>query len=287
MRYGLPYKGSKNALAERLVSLLPPAETLIDLFAGGCSITHRALLTRKYRRVIANDLDPMPITLFRDAINGKYRNETEWISREKFFERKDTDPYVALCWSFSNNGRDYLYSREIEPWKRALHYARVFGDRSLLQEFGINYSDGSRRDIMENYGYYRRKYIEWYGANVTIGDINHAGELQSLERLQITNLSYDQVAIHADSVIYCDPPYKGTNKYNVGDFNHEAFYDWCCKQTVPVFISEYQMPADRFKCVAEFKHIMRVNKKGNKPITERLFAPINQPNNIPQQLKLF
>ena len=47
-RYGVPYKGSKNRLAEQLVKRLPPAGTLIDVFAGGCAVTHAAMLTGKY-----------------------------------------------------------------------------------------------------------------------------------------------------------------------------------------------------------------------------------------------
>ena len=35
MRYGLPYKGSKNQIAKWLIDQLPPAETFVDLFFGG------------------------------------------------------------------------------------------------------------------------------------------------------------------------------------------------------------------------------------------------------------
>lgn len=35
MRYGLPYKGSKNAIAEWIVSELPSCENFVDLFMGG------------------------------------------------------------------------------------------------------------------------------------------------------------------------------------------------------------------------------------------------------------
>ena len=35
MRYGLPYKGSKNGIAEWIVQNLPPSEIFCDLFFGG------------------------------------------------------------------------------------------------------------------------------------------------------------------------------------------------------------------------------------------------------------
>ena len=140
MKYGLPYKGSKNKLAERIVSLLPKRTHLIDLFCGGCAVSHAALLRNKYEHIHINDINWMCPTLFIDALNGKYQNETRWISREDFFRLKDTDPYVAVVWSFGNNLRDYLYSKEIEPLKKAIHYAIFFRDYSLGKELGYDLS---------------------------------------------------------------------------------------------------------------------------------------------------
>lgn len=54
-RYGLPYQGSKNAIARAIIDTLPGANIFIDLFAGGCAVTHAAMESGKYRRVIAND----------------------------------------------------------------------------------------------------------------------------------------------------------------------------------------------------------------------------------------
>ena len=140
MKYGLPYKGSKNKLAERIVSLLPKCTHLIDLFCGGCAVSHAALLRNKYEHIHINDINWMCPTLFIDALNGKYQNETRWISREDFFRLKDTDPYVAVVWSFGNNLRDYLYSKGIEPLKKAIHYAIFFHNYSLGEELGYDLS---------------------------------------------------------------------------------------------------------------------------------------------------
>ena len=140
MKYGLPYKGSKNKLAERIVSLLPKRTHLIDLFCGGCAVSHAALLRNKYEHIHINDINWMCPTLFIDALNGKYQNETRWISREDFFRLKDTDPYVAVVWPFGNNLRDYLYSKEIEPLKKAIHYAIFFRDYSLGKDLGYDLS---------------------------------------------------------------------------------------------------------------------------------------------------
>lgn len=140
MKYGLPYKGSKNKLAERIVRLLPKRTHLIDLFCGGCAVSHAALLMGKYEHIHINDINWMCPTLFIDALNGKYNDENRWISREDFFRLKDTDPYVAIVWSFGNNLRTYLYSKEIEPLKKAIHYAMFFSDYSLGKELGHDLS---------------------------------------------------------------------------------------------------------------------------------------------------
>ncbi len=140
MKYGLPYKGSKNKLAERIVRLLPKRTHLVDLFCGGCAVSHAALLMGKYEHIHINDINWMCPTLFIDALNGKYNDENRWISREDFFRLKDTDPYVAVVWSFGNNLHTYLYSKEIEPLKKAIHYAMFFSDYSLGKELGHDLS---------------------------------------------------------------------------------------------------------------------------------------------------
>lgn len=33
-KYGMPYKGSKSKIAEKLIEKLPQAETFVDLFGG-------------------------------------------------------------------------------------------------------------------------------------------------------------------------------------------------------------------------------------------------------------
>ena len=160
-RYGVPYMGSKNKIAQWLIDKLPSSEVFVDLFAGGCAVTHAAIESGKYKEYIINDIGPAP-DLFIDAIHGKYKDETRWISREDFFKLKDTDPYVKYCWSFGNRASGYLYGKEIEPWKKALHYARVFGDYSLLKAMGIDTTDASRQWVVAHKDEAKQAYIKWY-----------------------------------------------------------------------------------------------------------------------------
>lgn len=59
MTYGVPYRGSKNKLAEDIIDVLPEGRRLVDLFAGGCAITHAASLSNKWDKVLSNDLYPV------------------------------------------------------------------------------------------------------------------------------------------------------------------------------------------------------------------------------------
>ena len=310
MKYGLPYKGSKNKLAERIVRLLPKRTHLIDLFCGGCAVSHAALLMGKYEHIHINDINWMCPTLFIDALNGKYNDENRWISREDFFRLKDTDPYVAVVWSFGNNLRDYLYSKEIEPLKKAIHYAMFFSDYSLGKELGhdLSFIDPIQ-DLQKRYLAVKH-YFNRLGHQpiVAIQKKKHKrpSELQHNEGrntvaslaipraaaqsaqtfgggqiLPITSsvLDYEEVTIPEDSVIYCDIPYEGTDGYlekGQGGFDYERFYQWCERQTQPVFISSYQMPEDRFDCIEEFTHRSTFSATANNLVTERIYVPKHQ-----------
>ena len=131
MTYGLPYKGSKTKLAERIIDLMPRAEHLYDLFAGGCAVAHCALIKGKYGHVHINDINPMMPQAFVKALNGGFDDEDRWISREDFFRLKDTDPYAALCFSFGSDTRTYIYGKDKEEYKKALHYAIYFNSFDL------------------------------------------------------------------------------------------------------------------------------------------------------------
>lgn len=354
MNYGLPYKGSKNKLAERIVRLLPQRKHLYDLFCGGCAVSHAALLMGKYEHIHINDFNWMCPTLFMNALAGKYDNETRWISREDFQRLKDTDPYVAVVWSFGNNLRDYMYSREIEPLKRAIHYAIFFSDYEPGLELGhdLSFVDGisdvqQRYSLIRRYftqsghfqqqpfsgGGHQRDWKQWnvlqtsgrnstHGADCPDADNSKkkiAMQLESGNRLGRINqiatpgtttrcgtnqggqndlpitssvMDYAEVKIPQDSVIYCDIPYENTKKYvGAEHFDYERFYNWACRQTKPVFISSYNMPEDRFECVAEFSHtVMPTQWLEDNHVTERIFIPRGQTergNLPPRQLSLF
>lgn len=133
--WGLPYMGSKNTIAKDIVDTLPKGERLVELFCGGCSITDYALKnTSKFERFLVNDLNGWSPQAYVKALNGGFNYEERWISRQDFFRLKDTDPYARMCFSFGNNGRDYMYAPELEPYKRALHHIIFWEDYGPMED---------------------------------------------------------------------------------------------------------------------------------------------------------
>ena len=296
MNYGLPYKGSKNLIATKVLEHLPSAPVLVDLFCGGCAIAHAALLSGKFEKVVINDIEGGVSQLFLDATQGKFKNETRWISREDFFRLRETDSYVRYIWSFGSNGRDYLYSKHIEPYKKALHYAVFFGDFDELHRSCPLVADDAEK-ALQGITDRKQRRIEIgmaiaaaLKAKATIEDIEtnplylsvrrnkSSARLQSLERFQrfgsleryITD--YRNVELPDNSIVYCDPPYANTNHYglNRSKFDNDTFWEWArhCKQ--PVFISEYEAPKD-FICIAEIPTTSKIAAKASKKALEKIF----------------
>ena len=306
MKLGLGYQGSKNRIAEDILAILPSADNLYDIFAGGCAITHQALLSGKYKHIYANDICDAP-QLFKDAIDGKYKDEKRWISRKTFLSEKDTDPYIKYCWSFSNNGNDYMYSLKLEPYKEALWEAVVNDDWTLMKKRLPEVAERCKlklddiKDIkqrritnqneirdwiteqikteeglkfVQNHSFYKTcrgiKSMTW---QPTLQSLERLQSLQSLERLQITKGSYTDVNILPNSIIYCDPPYINTHKYDNAEFDYEEFYDWCEKQEVPTFISEYYMPEDRFIKIWEITKKRKCSATKVTVCDEKIYIP--------------
>lgn len=262
-KLGLPYQGSKRRLATKIVDLFPAAPILVDVFAGGCAVTHAALLSGKFEKVIANDLSDAPQLFYYCAKYG-VPEKPKWVSRDEFFALKDTTPLIRYCYSFGNDGKSYLYGHEIEPLKHAAHRAVVDEDCSLLPE-GIR---APMREALsgvigthERYLCYKRVIRELVGRF----DLQHLEFLERLARLDrlravaradnliVFRRDYRDVHIPEGAVVYCDPPYANTSGYG-SCFDHWAFYAWCraVGKRHPLFVSEYWMPSD-FRCVIEYE----------------------------------
>lgn len=234
--YGMPYKGSKSQIAHWILRNLPPAKHFYDLFGGGGSVAHLAAISGKYQYIHYNEVDPLVCAGFQKFCNGDFKWERRWISRDDFYELRDSDPYASLAFSFGNNQRSYLYCREFEYWKRALHYALVQFDFRPLEDMGIFITRADKQCLDPHESEYKELYISWLERTRPHKDYEYDFDKirkqegfcacetwRRIKRLRcndpqlrniiITNLDYHDVNFEDDYVVYCDPPYLNTHKY--------------------------------------------------------------------------
>lgn len=114
----------------------------------------------------------------------------------------------------------------------------------------------------------RNYFLEYYN-NIT-------KQLHNIMDVKFICCEYSELHIPSGSVIYCDPPYKGTTKYSK-NFDYEKYYDWCRHQKSlgnEIYMSEYWMPDD-FKCVWTQQSPMSTSltkDTGSKKGIEKLFT---------------
>lgn len=238
-RYGVPYKGSKSSIAKWIVDLLPPSHTLVDLFAGGCAVTHCAMLSGKWERFVVNDLTDAP-TMFIDAIKGEYDDYCTIPDRDQFNQEKATDYALSVLNSFSNNGRDYLWSKKLEPVK--VHASRMLAMPSM-HERRMEYKKfiHALRDYIREGDAVRKLTGSADGKDKGhwLESLERLERLQSLERLQ---MDYREVPIERGATVYADPPYRGTIPGAYAEFDYREFDEWLASVDFPVYVSEYTCP---------------------------------------------
>ena len=111
--FGLPYMGSKNATAENIVSMLPRGRRLLDLFGGGASVTHAALVSGRFDQVIYNDIDPLMVDMINRLMTDPLP-PLRFVGRDEFNERYKVDPMVFFCWKYPSARIEYKFSRGTE-----------------------------------------------------------------------------------------------------------------------------------------------------------------------------
>jgi len=267
-KFGLPYMGSKDKIAESLSMIFPKADHFYDLFGGGFSISHCMLLNKrhKFKYFHYNEIKSDIVGLVRKAIAGDFNYDKfkpAWVSREDFFANLN-DCYIRVCWSFGSDQKSYLFGKEIEAYKKSMHMAVIFGefDDTAFKVLGFREWPAIAKTIKQRRLYFRQK-VAFNNKGMSIGvlqrlkqlqqleNLEHLQQLEQLERLQqlsFSSLSYDEVEILPNSVVYCDPPYAGTADYG-NNFDTKKFLDWAATREFPVYISEYNISDDRFKLV--------------------------------------
>ena len=295
-RFGLSYMGSKSRFWRWLLQRIPSCRTFYDLFAGGCSVGHMMGHFGRCERVVFNDVNAMPLKLFRMAINGTLPPPV-WMSSEEFRERNKAGDPLSLLFSFGADGRTYFCSKAIEPWQKELFHAKISGDYSFfsgilrIDDFcelsrawsrkhadllnaaaktlapdGVVWSDKAYTTLRESCPFERRERLSRFD------------ELPINLPIEFRNLDYRAAAEDAGEgdVIYADPPYAGKGGYGVA-FDNEEFWAWCRQpRRALLIISEYSAPPDFVNVWGkQVTCTMPPNGEVGRPI-ERLFVHKSQ-----------
>ena len=295
-RFGLSYMGSKSRFWRWLLQRIPACVNFYDLFAGGCSVGHMMGHFGKCEKVVFNDVNAMPLKLFRMAIDGTLPPPS-WMSSEDFKERNKAGDPLSLLFSFGANGRTYFCSKAVESWQKELFQAKITGDYSFLPDIlrtddfcelsrawcrkhadllnaaaktlapeGVKWTDKSYVTLCRSYPLERRERLSRFD------------ELSINMPIEFRSLDYRAAAEDADEddVIYADPPYTGKGGYGVA-FDNAEFWAWCRQpRRALLIISEYSAPPDFAEIWAKkVTCAMSPNGEVGRPI-ERLFVHKSQ-----------
>ncbi len=282
MAYGIPYLGSKNIYAKKILEALPPGERLVDLFAGGCAVTDCALrhFSHKWRSFLVNDIDDRPLKLYAQCIRGENPIPHAWLSHEAFKTASWVD---RLIWSYNGKMRTYMYAKGKEDFKHAAFDYVVSGERR--GEFA-EFPPLEGGSLWQRYQNAKKHFREKRGERFDLESVENILRCESLEHyirmsglemsglemsgLEMTSCSYLDFKPRKGDVIYCDPPYDNTaQKQYVTPFDSKAFWEWAHNLPVDVYVSERTIPPYA-EVIFEYKYLNRFPQISNTYKTEYL-----------------
>lgn len=246
------YSGSKRKYMKELLPILMEGtneETLfIDAFMGGANVISEIPLKNK----IGIDLNKFVIALWNDIKEyGEYSTcIVSALTEEEYYDVKK---------SYMN--KEHTYSDGL------------IGYVGNCCSYGGAWFNG--------YARFNEKKNEDHIKEAYNGIVN---QIRNFKHLDTTTFLLGDYGIFdhfvkdkSNTVIYCDPPYASTKKYET-DFNNIEFWEWArtySKRGYKIFVSEYEAPSD-FKCIWQKvkKDGMGTTKKGNKQNSkiEKLFV---------------
>ena len=162
---------------------------------------------------------------------------------------------------------DVITEEEYQIYKKKMITDGMTGFVGFAMSFGGKWFAGYRRDFAGTKGDFENMKTQTRRAKV-----NAIRQSKLMGGIRFVNESYKNLIIPNNSLIYCDPPYKGVTGYKT-DFNHEEFWDWCrvkSKEGHEVYVSEYDAPDD-FECVWSGELSNTISRKSSRKECERLF----------------
>lgn len=192
----------------------------VDLFGGGMNVVS---VIPSCERKVAVEYNKYIVALWKELqINGIVHIPTE-VSEEMYYDVKN---------DYINHGGKY------EDY--------IIGYAGVCCSFGASWFNG--------YAKFNPKKKEDHIKEAYNSLKKQVETFIDLEDTQFHNCSYDEINLADNAIVYCDPPYASTKKYE-SDFDNEAFWEWArrvSKKVKHLYISEYGAPDD-FKCVWQMK----------------------------------
>jgi DNA adenine methylase len=239
------YCGSKKKFMKYLKPILmqdmDENTVFVDLFGGGMNVVCEIPSEHK----LAVDYNKYVIALWEELKQNGMKNIPTEVSEEMYNDVKSD--YI------NHNGKYADY---------------IIGYVGTCCSFGGSWFNGYARfnpnknedHIKEAYNGLKKQVENFIGLKETV----------------FLHSSYDDISLDENYIVYCDPPYAMTKKYE-SDFNNEAFWEWARKTSKfvkKIYISEYEAPSD-FKCIWQMEKKDGLGrKKGEKQNTrvEKLFT---------------
>ena len=172
----------------------------------------------------------------------------------------DKHKYLIAMWKELQNGWDMPNNISEEEYKYIKNHKDENPALTGFVGFGLSYSG------------------KWFGGycrgrkdrNYCMNAKNSNNKiLKDIMDVKFYNFNYDEVPITEGSLVYCDIPYKDATTYcksEVGEFNHEEFYNWVRNNSnkYDIYVSEYKqnIPND-FMIVWEHKSKKDIRNKNN------------------------
>ena len=175
----------------------------------------------------------------------------------------DKHKYLIAMWKSLQQGREMPNSVSEEQYK----YIRDHKDEDMALTgfvgFGLSYSGKWFG------GYCRSKDNRNYCLNAKNSNNKILPYIMDVD---FKCCDYKDVGIPVGAMVYCDIPYKGACQYDkkeVGDFNHDEFYEWVRVNSnkYDIYISEYKENVpDDFSIVWEYSSKKDIRNSKNERV---------------------
>ncbi|MCD8201241.1 MAG: DNA adenine methylase, partial [Clostridia bacterium] len=148
------------------------------------------------------------------------------------------------------NGKDYLFSQDVEGIKHSMHDYIVYGTKDELLKKEFPQITLTEKSITGRRLEWRDKILKLYGKRGDVQQLEQLErleqleQLEQLERITFTCKDYREYEYEDGDIVYCDPPYENAKGYD-GGFDHKAFYDWLASRDFPVYFSSYDDISDK------------------------------------------